>query len=336
MFELRHGATALGLAGLLLAQAGCLGPMAAVPTSTVAALPAAPPSHDELPKDKALSASLTYAESLDKAGSDEAAIEQYEKVLRLAPEHPAATRRLAVLYDRTADFTKSEAAYRKLAKSHPRDADLFCDWGYSYYLRNNWREAEAKLRRALELDKKHARARCNLGLVLGQEDRFAEAFQMFRDAGLDEADAHCDLAFVYWTKGKNYYDHARRECLLARQLNPASSKARELIAMLDEAQKPQSDKPVAKAPERTPVRAPAALPQNPSPTRPAVSEGQTKYQLPAGWAPVTPKQNAPATLPSALATAPPIPATPRTAPATPVAVPPAPRGDVTEATVTFE
>jgi hypothetical protein len=109
-----------------------------------------------------------------------------------------------------------------------------------------------------------------------------------------------------------------------------------LMAMLDEAQKPHSDKPVAKPSERTPARVPAALPQNPSPTRPMVSEGQTKYPLPAGWAPVPPKQKSPATLPSALAASPLIPAAPPTAPAAPVIVPPPPRSDVTEATVTFE
>src|SRR5262249_29832425 len=159
-------------------------------------------------------------------------IEQYEKVLRLSPEHQESMRRLAVLYDRRADFSNAEATYKKLVKAHSRDADLMCDWGYSYYLRNNWRDAESKLRKALELEKRHARARCNLGLVLGQQDRFEEAFQMFRQAGLEEADAHCDMAFIYWTRGKNYYDRARRECIMARQLNAACSKAQQLLVQI--------------------------------------------------------------------------------------------------------
>src|SRR5438874_1918605 len=227
MVRIGHGGMVLSLAGLLLAQAGCVTPMASLTTS---ALPAVPAAREELPKDKALQTYLTYARTLDKGGSDDGAIEQYEKVLHLSPDHPEAMRRLAVLYDRRADFSKAEAIYRKLAKAHPRDADLMSDWGYSYYLRNNWKEAEAKLRRAVELDKGHTRARCNLGLALGQQDRFDEAFQVFVQAGLEPADAHCDLAFIFWSKGKDYYERARRECELARQVNPACSKAQELHA----------------------------------------------------------------------------------------------------------
>jgi Tfp pilus assembly protein PilF len=273
---------ALALTGLLLGQAGCVGPTASL---TTAALPSVPEARDELPKDKAIQTSLSFARNLDKSGSDDAAIEQYEKVLRLSPDHPEAMRRLAVLYDRRADFSSSEAAYKKLAKMHPRDADLMCDWGYSYYLRNNWKDAEAKLRRALDLDKQHARARCNLGLVLGQQDRFDEAYQMFRQAGLDEADAHCDLAFVFWTRGPSYYDRARRECVMARQINPACSKAQELLAQIDAAQKPRGERLAARtaAPERVS-------------SKPMTSEERhQKYPLPPGWAPVPTKAAAPQT-----------------------------------------
>ena len=275
MYRIRHGAMALTLAGLLLGQAGCVAPSASLTTSVLSETPAA---RDELPKDKAIQTSLTFARNLDKSGSDDGAIEQYEKVLRLSPDHPEALRRIAVLYDRRADFTNAESAYKKLAKMHPRDPDLMCDWGYSYYLRNNWKDAEAKLRRALELDKHQARARCNLGLTLGQQDRFDEAYQMFRQAGLDEADAHCDMAFIYWTRGRSYYDRARRECIMARQLNPACSKAQELLAQLDEAQKMRS--------ERLAARVPA--PEQPA--RPLMSEERhAKYPLPPGWAAVPPK-----------------------------------------------
>ncbi|HMF12891.1 MAG TPA: tetratricopeptide repeat protein [Gemmataceae bacterium] len=282
MLHIRQGGMALALTGLLLVQAGCVGPTASL---TTAALPSVPEARDELPKDKAIQTSLSFARNLDKSGSDDAAIEQYEKVLRLSPDHPEATRRLAVLYDRRADFSSAEAAYKKLAKMRPRDADLMCDWGYSYYLRNNWKDAEAKLRRALDLDKQHARARCNLGLVLGQQDRFDEAYQMFRQAGLDEADAHCDLAFVFWTRGPSYYERARRECIMARQINPACSKAQELLTQIDAARQPRSERLAARttAPEQTP-RAPTTS-----------EERHQKYPLPPGWAPVPVKPAVPET-----------------------------------------
>jgi tetratricopeptide (TPR) repeat protein len=307
MYRFRHCASAPALSGLILALTGC----AATTTSlTTAVMPAAPAAHDELPKDKQLQTTLTFARNLDKSGSDDGAVEQYEKVLQLSPDHPEALRRLAVLYDRRADFTNAEAAYKKLARMHTRDADLMCDWGYSYYLRNNWREAEAKLRRALEIDKSHARARCNLGLVLGQQDRFDEAFMLFRQAGLEEADAHCDLAFVYWTRGKSYYDRARRECMLARQLNPACGKAQELLAQLDEAQSQRSSRMAA--------RTPTAQPQQDR-TPMTSEERHEKYPLPPGWARMPTKAD------SAESPAPTAPA-----PAAPASA------TVTQGTVTFE
>jgi len=306
MFRIRHGAVALGLTGVLLAQAGCVSTSASL---TTAVLPAAPASHDELSKDKQIQTTLAYARNLDNSGNDEAAAEQYEKLLRLAPDHPESLRRLAVLYDRRADFSKAEAAYKKLARSHSRDADLMCDWGYSYYLRNNWREAETKLRRALEIDSHHARARCNLGLVLGQEDRFDEAFMLFRQAGLEEADAHCDLAFVYWSRGRSYYDRARRECIMARQLNPACGKAQELLAQLDEAQSPRASRVASRT---ATAQAPVAKPMT-------SEERHEKYPLPPGWARMPTTANAAAA------------ASPRpTAPVTPAS------GTISQGTVTFD
>jgi Flp pilus assembly protein TadD len=277
-------------------------------------------------REQTLKTCLTYAESLDKNGSDEAAVEQYEKVLRLSPDHPEATRRLAVLYDRRADFTKAEAAYRKLAKAHPRDLDLMCDWGYSFYLRNDWKEAEAKFRRTLELDKRHVRARCNLGLTLGQQDRYAEAFQAFREAGLDEADAHCDLAFVYWTKSR--FDEAERECFLARQKNPACSKAKDLLVQIEEAKKPRSERAAAR--NRTADNQVGRVSSPSSPGLSMLDQAVATYQLPPGWVPKTlPSKDATLTAKTT-----PIPAATPTPVVAPPTTPPASTG--VQGTVTFE
>lgn len=327
MVRFRQGGIALGLAGLLLGQAGCLGTMASLTSSN--SLPSAPtvaPASGDLSRDQTLKTLLTYAESLDKNGSDEAAVEQYEKVLRLSPDHLIATRRLAVLYDRRADFTKAEAAYRKLAKAHPRDADLMCDWGYSFYLRNDWKEAEAKFRRTLELDKRHVRARCNLGLALGQQDRYAEAFQAFREAGLDEADAHCDLAFVYWTKSR--FDEAERECFLARQKNPACSKAKDLLVQIEEAKKPRGERTVARP--RIADHPVSRTSATPTPGLSMLDQGVATYQLGPGWAPkALPSKDATVTAKTT-----PIHAPTPTPVVTPTATPPASAG--VQGTVTFD
>jgi hypothetical protein len=101
------------------------------------------------------------------------------------------------------------------------------------------------------MDRHNKRASSNLGLVLGQEGRFQEAFEAFRDAGSSEADAHSNLAFIFLTKGK--LEDARRECLVAQQLNPACKPARNMLAKMD-AEGKDAPKAVASRPGRTAPR----------------------------------------------------------------------------------
>jgi Flp pilus assembly protein TadD len=220
------------LAGLMAAPAGCVGPLrpdAADPLGQPAA--ASAPTAGALPAEQGVVACLAVGQTEEKNGNDAAALAQYEKAVALDPHCLAAVRRLAVLYDKKCDFSKADAAYKQAAQAQPRDAELFNDWGYSYYLRNNWDEAAAKLRRALEIDPHNARAHCNLGLVLGAQKKYHEALQAFLDAGLSEAEAHSDLAFVYLTKGD--LAEARRECEYARMKDPFCAKAQEMLTRLD-------------------------------------------------------------------------------------------------------
>jgi tetratricopeptide (TPR) repeat protein len=151
----------------------------------------------------------------------------------------AVARRLCLLYDRQRQFAKADEMYRKLEKAHPNDAELLADWGYSYYLRvgkEHYAEAEKLLRRALAIDPKLARAHNDLGLVLGQLERYPEAFNEFRASGLTEAEAHCDMAFVYWWKKKDGQDmlsQAKAEAKLAVEKDPSCVQARELLAHLE-------------------------------------------------------------------------------------------------------
>lgn len=238
---------------------------------------------EELSSNQAVAIGLNLAVGQEKAGKDVAARDQYEKVLILDPDNRTATRRLAVLYDKCCDFAKADAAYKKLAKAMPKDADLFADWGYSYYLRNNWDEAEKQLRHALKLDPHNARAACNLGLALGQMGRADEAVQAFRDAGLSESEAHCDLAFVCWSQGK--LDDARCQCAIARETDAACPKAQELLARLD----PQAPRPAV------PAGVVQAAYRKPTIAGPAAAPGTPVYRSPNGtsWVPVAPAADVP-------------------------------------------
>lgn len=269
----------LGLIVTMLGSVGCTRPLLTGTTAII--LPETERSKDELPPSEALKACLTAARNLDKAGNEVPAIAQYERVLHLAPDNVEVMHRLAVLYDRQSEFAKADALYLKLTQARPRDANLFNDWGYSYYLRNKWTEAEMQLRRALEIDLGNQRARANLGLVLGQLNRHDDALQLFRDAGLSEAEARCNLAFVYWSQGR--LEDARREALVARQTDPGSTRPANLLAQLDKPARPAGEQTTSGPSRgRPPLR--AAAPSASSDTTGA----QPVYVSPTGmaWYPV--------------------------------------------------
>jgi len=283
--SLRARAWKLILAGLLATPAGCMGPAGGGTANLSPPASPAAAAADELPAAKAAAACLVVAQHEEKNGNEAAAREQYEKAEKLDPKNVTPSRRLAVLYDKQCEFAKADAEYKKVAQARPNDADVLNDWGYSLYLRNNGAEATTKLKRAVELDPHNARAHSNLGLALGRQERYGEALQEFLAAGLSEAEAHSNLAFIYLTKGK--MDDARRECETARQKDPYCTKAQEMLARMDAPPRPRGDNAVQTASLRRPDAAPP-----PPPADDGAPAG--KYPLPPGWAPVPPHAAPPA------------------------------------------
>jgi Flp pilus assembly protein TadD len=264
----------LGLFALLLSQAGCAETSYLGDNGSAAATAPGQSAEKGLPPHQAMQASLAVADKLDKSGDAEAAIDQYERVVALDPNNLHVIRRLAVLYDCTGKADRSEGLYQKLAKAAPRDATLFNDWGRHYYLTSNFREAENKFRIALQLDRNSTLARCNLALALGRQDRYAEALQAYQQAGLKEAEAHCNLGFILFMQDK--LDQARQECWTAHQLDPSCRKAEDLLARIDGMQRP-APAPRYEAQQNQPA------PRDQAP--------QAVYRSPDGrqWAPVHPQ-----------------------------------------------
>ena len=191
-----------GVTGLLIAQAGCVAPEGFGLSGFVKDTQSTPSGNNGLPSSQAAKACMEVAVSFDKKGNDFNAIEQYEKVLQIEPKNKEAMRRLTVLYDHLGEFAKAGAYYEKLEKLTPRDANLFTDWGYSCFLQNKYTEAEKHLRHALELKPDHVKARINLGMALGQQERYQEAFKAFRDAKLSEADCALRSRFHLLLQGQ--------------------------------------------------------------------------------------------------------------------------------------
>jgi Flp pilus assembly protein TadD len=215
-----HGGLVAGVFGLVLGGALQAAPPANMPA--VAAGDLTPAQSAQL--------SLDLAATMERMEKYNDAIAQYERALAFDARNHQALRRLAVLYSKTGQFERADVYFQKAASVEPRNANVFNDWGRSYYLRGNWQAAEKKFDQALQIEPRHRLATNNLALALGQEKRYTEAFQIFRNGGLSEAQCHCNIAYILSSQGR--VDEARNACNFARQLDPNCVKAEELLTQL--------------------------------------------------------------------------------------------------------
>ena len=135
-----------------------------------------------------------------------------------------------MLYDATGDSIRSLAEYNKAIEADPKNPSLLSDLGYYHYERGNQTEAEQSLRKALSIDPNHAKALCNLGLVLAAQGKFEESFDAFSKA-VGPAAAHSNLGVLLAKQGR--YDQAKRAFNQALALDPTLPQPRAFLDYLD-------------------------------------------------------------------------------------------------------
>ena len=232
----------------------------------------------ELPAKDTAKLCIRTAQYYEKEGRVEDAIKLYEKA-RLSDPGLAgsASRRLAVLYDKFGDFTKSAAEYEAQIAVAPQDAELLTDYGYSHYCRGDWASAEALLLRAVQADANQKRAWVNLGLAQAQLAKFDESLRSFSNA-VRPADAHCNVAFVLASQGKTA--EAKEQYRLALSLDPSLKVAQVGLNTLEKP-KPVDGKPEApNAGEKFDAEAAAAK-------VPSIAEIEARMKSAAAGAPLT-------------------------------------------------
>ena len=186
----------------------------------------------ELAPDRTAELCQAAAEELEKQGLNADAVTQYEKARRLDPKRgPAVAHRLAVLYDRLGDDAQALAAYKDALAVTPKDADLLNDFGYFHYQRGELAEAEKCFRQALEANHAHLRAAVNLGLTLGKEGKTDSSLEAFRQV-LPASEAYCNVGVLLAQQGKAA--EARRSLEEALHLEPGLKQARLVLDHLDE------------------------------------------------------------------------------------------------------
>lgn len=266
--RLYRGCLYAGVLGLLPALGCATGPHGVTSTSLLPPLNTteivgSSKDKGELPPGKAAEACLATAEMMDKNGHDLQAIYQYELARKNDPRlNSKVCRRLALLYDRIGDSQRALVEYKHCLAENPKDPDLLNDIGYCHYQRGEWLEAEKWFRQSLDVAPQHARATVNLGMTLGQQARYDEAFQTFKKVNT-EAEAYVNMGFIYQTHGKR--DEAKQAYRTALQVQPDLDLARRALAKLEAPPTPKStDDAVLTADAKLPMGRPeAGVPSKP-------------------------------------------------------------------------
>jgi Flp pilus assembly protein TadD len=183
---------------------------------------------------------LDFGRVFETQGNVDAAILEYRDALNVVqsrrrgpfrPEDEAlAHRRMGGALDRLGRFADAEAHYATAQKLSPKDAKIWNDAGYNFYLQGRWSESERALRMAAKLAPDDQRIRVNLGLTLAAAGKSDEAFGLLSQSSGD-AVGHANLGYLLAARGQ--VDLARRQYETALGLRPDFDLARRALAKLD-------------------------------------------------------------------------------------------------------
>jgi tetratricopeptide (TPR) repeat protein len=177
---------------------------------------------------------MATARQFAAVGNVAEAIALYEKARHTDSRvEAAATRRLAVLYDKQGQFDKARVEYEKVLQKNPNDADTLNNLGYGYYSRGQWEQAEQYLRKAVTANPRHEHAWVNLGMTLAQQQRYEQSLEAFARV-LPPAETQCNLAFILTTQGKR--EQAKQAYAEALRLEPGLQLAQAALAKLHESE----------------------------------------------------------------------------------------------------
>jgi Tfp pilus assembly protein PilF len=173
---------------------------------------------------------MELGRSLEREGKLNEALKVYEEVAKKDSRRIDAQERMAIVNDQLGNFTEADKIYAAALKREPKNIDLLCDRGYSFYLQDRDAEAESTLRQALAIDSHMARAHNNLRLVLARSGKPEEALHEFSRAGCRESDARVNLA--YCLMAQRDFAAAQKQFQLAMAADPQSDAAFRGLAKL--------------------------------------------------------------------------------------------------------
>lgn len=138
---------------------------------------------------------VAYAKALSAGGRFEQALNIIDSSINPAvPDWNALSVKGAIL-DQTGRSGEARALYQQALLIAPNEASLYANLGLSYAMTNELTEAEAQLRRAVQMRGATSQIRQNLALVVGLQGRFDECRALFA-AELAPDQVEANMAYI--------------------------------------------------------------------------------------------------------------------------------------------
>jgi hypothetical protein len=167
----------------------------------------------------------------EKAGRFEEATDQYEKALKVSPNHLVTMLSYAHMLDRQGRLEQASQIYVAAVKTHPKEAAAHNDLGLCYARRNMPAEAIQSLTKATELMPNRELYRNNLASVLVEQNKSDEALAQLK-AVHGESVAHYNLGYLLQQRGREQLaaSHFQRAAMLDPSLVAARQWADQIMA----------------------------------------------------------------------------------------------------------
>ena len=157
------------------------------------------------------------------------AIDQYERCLKINPQHEQALFRLGIIRSQLKQYPQAIETWKRYAAATGDSAVAYSNLGLAYELAKRPAEAEAAYKKGIQRDAGNEACRVNYGLMLARSGRVPEAVKQFSEV-LTPAQVSYNIASVYEQQGKT--EQAREEYRRALELDPAMRDAQTRLAAL--------------------------------------------------------------------------------------------------------
>ncbi|MBL9084679.1 MAG: tetratricopeptide repeat protein [Planctomycetales bacterium] len=182
----------------------------------------------------------TYAEArlLERRKDFAGAESLYRELLKEEPKSRDCYHRLGVIAAVQGKLDEAHQHYQTALQCSTPTPDLWSDIGYCFHLQNKGVEAEQALRQALAIDPQHRAALNNMALVVGEQGRIDEAYDLFR-RGNSEAEAEQNTGFLCAACGE--LDRAQHHFSRALDINADMKPAAEALIQVTQAMQRRQD-----------------------------------------------------------------------------------------------